>query len=98
MSGDASHRDVDVDGSLEKACGVFGLSKLSPQQKRRKGFYLQERCLGKLANGVWQLVDIPDDSVVHAELSQFNNTFVAKSVAIVISPLASLILGLHVTS
>ena len=57
-SGDA--RDLDVDGALEKASHVFGV--FPSTGKGGKGFYIQERCLGKLANGVWQDADIPDCS------------------------------------
>ena len=35
LSEDARNLDVDVDGTLEKACRVFGVSKLFVNRKRR---------------------------------------------------------------
>ena len=61
MSEAARNLDVDVDCALEKVCRVFGVSKHFPQQKKAiKAFISKERCLGKLANGVWQVAHIPD--------------------------------------
>ena len=78
--------DVDVDCALEKACRVFGVSKLSPQQKDAiKAFTSRKDGLVNLPTRFGKLL-IFQIAAVHAELSKFNNTFVAKQVVIVISP------------
>ena len=46
MLEDARNLDVDVDGALGKACCIFGVSKLSPQQKK--------------AIKAWQVAHVPD--------------------------------------
>ena len=91
MSEAAGNIDVDVDCALEKACRVFGVSKLFPQKKNAiKDFTSRKDVLVNLPTGFGKL-PIFQIAPVHADLSKFNNTFVAKPVVIVISPLVSLI-------
>ena len=52
MSEDARNLDVDVDGALERACSVFGVSKLFPQQKKAiKAFISRKDVLVNLPTG-----------------------------------------------
>ena len=91
MSEAAGNIDVDVDCALEKACRVFGVSKLFPQKKSAiKAFTSRKDVLVNLPTGFGKSLIFHIASVVHAKLSKFNNTFAAKPV-IIISPLVSLI-------
>ena len=66
---------------------MFGVSKLFPQeQKAIKAFIFREDVLVNLPTGFGKSLIFQISSVVHAELSKFNNT-----VIIVILPLVSLI-------
>ena len=50
---DAGNLNVDVDGALEKACRVFGVCKLFPQQKRaKKAFIFRKYVLVNLSTGL----------------------------------------------
>ena len=88
MSGDARDLDVGVDGALEKACCVFG--SFPQQEKAIRALMSRKDVLVNLPTGFGKSLIFQIAPVVHGELSKFNNTFVAKPVVIVISPLVSL--------
>ena len=92
MSEDLRSLDLDVDSALEKACRVFGVSKLFPHQKNGiKAFIFKKDVLVNLLTGFGKWLTFQIALVVHVELSKVNNTFAAKPVTIVISPLVNLI-------
>ncbi|XP_068684867.1 probable ATP-dependent RNA helicase ddx55 [Montipora foliosa] len=92
VSEDARRLDVDVHSALEKACRVFGVSKLFPQQKNViKAFISKKDVLVNLLTGFGKSLTFQIALVVHVELSKVSNTFAAKPVAIVISPSVNLI-------
>ena len=94
MSEAARNLDVDVDCALEKVCRVFGVSKHFPQQKKAikiKSFISRKDVFVNLPMGFGKSLISQIALVVHAELSKFNNTFAAKPVIVIISPLLNLI-------
>ena len=92
MSEAARNLNVDVDCALEKVCRVFGVSKHFPQQKKAiKAFISRKDVLVNLPMGFGKSLISQIALVVHAELSKFNNTFAAKPVMVIISPLLNLI-------
>ena len=71
---------------------VFGVSKVFPQQKKAiKAFISRKDVLVNLSTRFGKSLILQITSTVHAELSKFIITFAAKPVAIVISPLVSLL-------
>ena len=48
---------------IEKACRVFGVTKLFPEQEKAlKAFIDKSDVFAKSANGVWKAISVPDDS------------------------------------
>lgn len=90
MSEAAGNLDVDVGCALGRACRVFGVSGLFSRGRGAiEAFASTRDVLVDLPTGFGKVL-IFQIAPVHAELSKFNNTFVAKPVVIVISPLKSL--------
>ena len=78
-------------GAVQKACHVFGVEKLFPEQENAlKAFISREDVLLNLPTGFGKSLVFQMAPLVHAELSKFNHRFTANPVIIVISPLASL--------
>ncbi|XP_029180652.2 ATP-dependent DNA helicase RecQ-like [Acropora millepora] len=78
-------------GAVQKACHVFGVEKLFPEQENAlKAFISREDVLLNLPTGFGKSLVFQMALLVHAELSKFNHRFTANPIIIVISPLASL--------
>ncbi|XP_044185094.1 putative ATP-dependent DNA helicase Q1 [Acropora millepora] len=78
-------------GAVQKACHVFGVEKLFPEQENAlKAFISREDVLLNLPTGFGKSLVFQMAPLVHAELSKFNHRFTANPIIIVISPLASL--------
>ena len=78
-------------GAVQKACHVFGVEKLFPEQENAlKAFISREDVLLNLPTGFGKSLVFQMAPLVHAELSRFNHRFTANPIIIVISPLASL--------
>ena len=58
----AGNIDVDVDCALEKACRVFGVSKLFPQKKNAITDFTSWKDVLVTSQRVWQVAHIPDCS------------------------------------
>ena len=79
-------------GAVQKACHVFGVEKLFPEQENAlKAFISRGDDLLNLLTGFGKSLVFQIAPLVHAELSKFNHRFTANPIIIVISPLASLI-------
>ena len=82
---------VNFDDALRKACHVFGVPKLFPEQEKAlRAFISRKDLLTNLPTGYGKSLVFQIAPVVQEELSKNNDGFTAKPIVIVISPLVSL--------
>ena len=81
----------DFDAAVKKACQVFGVEKLFPEQfKALKAFVDRNDVFLNLPTGFGKSLVFQMAPIVHAELSETHDGFSANPIVVVISPLVSL--------
>ena len=81
----------NLDACIEKACRVFGVTKLFPEQEKAlKAFIDKNDVLLNLPTGFGKSLVFQMAPLVHAGLSTCDDGFAANPIVVVISPLLSL--------